>query len=445
LSLRPFRNEFLVLALIGLSTFAVVQFPNTQDKTRLALTQSILEHADVTIERYGRPIDRARHGRHLYTDKAPGVSLVAVPAVLAVRGAERVSGRPRSMAVWGSTSRLHVVRTLVLAPFLLLLAWLVGRVSEGLAPGTGAAAAVAVSLATMLGALSTVLFAHVPETCLGFAAFIVLATGRENWRPVVAGALAGGAVLMDYEAALMVVALGLYVLVDRGGRPTLAYVAGGVPAAITLGVYNTLAFGLPLRLSYQFKDGPNAEAHGEGLFGIGRPQLDSLATTLVGERGFLTISPVVAAAAIGIGLLWRRGARRESALAFGIAILYVLLEAGYFLPYGGASPGPRFLAPAIPFLMLGLSIAMRARPLIVSALLALSVGLSTWNMFTWFDVGGEWPQTVWSVGPLPSSFGIALVAATAAVATATAAWQAVRASRPNRSVHAERSKLGWLR
>lgn len=437
LRLRPFAHERLLLALIGLATFAVVQFPNTQDKSRLALTQAIVEHGDVTIERYGTPIDRARRGGHLYTDKAPGASLVAAPAVLAVRAAEQIAGRPRATTMWESTWRLHAVRTLVLAPFLLLLAWLAGRVAEGLAPGTGGAVAVTLSLATLLGALATVLFAHVPETCLCFAAFVAVATGRGARRAAVAGALAGGAVLMDYEAALLVVALGAYVLVDRGLRPTLAYVAGGVPAALVLGVYDTLAFGSPLRLSYEFKDGPNAEAHGEGLFGIGMPRLDSLATTLVGERGLLTTSPVLLAAAVGVVLLWRSGRAREAGLAVAVGALYLLLEAGYFLPYGGVSPGPRFLSPAVPFAALGLALALRSRPLLVSALLTLSVAVSTWNTLTWFEVDPTWPETVWSLGPASRLVGVTLVAASAAVATAVAL-------APLRS-SARRPNLHWRR
>ena len=47
---------------------------------------------------------------------------------------------------------------------------------------------------------------------------------------------------------------------------------------------------------------------------------------------------------------------RAEALACAAATLvFALLSVGYFDPYGGESPGPRFLVPALPFLALGLA------------------------------------------------------------------------------------------
>jgi hypothetical protein len=365
-------------------------------------------------------VDRARHGRHLYTDKAPGLSLVALPAVALVRAADRVAGRPRVRLLWESRSRLQFIRLFVLAPFLLLLAWLVGRVAEGLAPGTGAAAAVTTALATMLGSLATVLFAHVPEAALCFAAFVVLARRPAVRYAVFAGALAGAAVLMDYEATLSVIALGAYVLVYRRLRLALAYAAGAVPALLVLGVYDAVSFGSPLRLSYHYKVGPNAAEQSGGFFGIGQPQVGHLATALFGDRGLLRVSPVLAAAAAGLVLLWRRGLRAEATLATVVVVLYLAFEAGYFDPMGGVSPGPRFFAPAVPFLLLGLPLALAARPAIVSALAAVSLAASVWNAFTWFAVGhSAWPKSI--VSPIASrSVGICFVAVlTAAAALAT--------------------------
>jgi hypothetical protein len=421
LPFRPFAREWLVLALIALATFAVVQYPNTQDRTRLSLTQALLEHGDTTIERYGVQVDRARHGRHLYTDKAPGLSLAAlVPAAL-VRAVDRVAGRPRVHLLWESRSRLQFIRFVVLAPFLLLLTWLVGRVAEGLARGTGAAVAVTAALATMLGPLATVLFAHVAEAALCFAAFVVFARRPDVRSAIFAGALAGTAVLMDYEAALFAVALGVYVLSPRRVRLACAYIGGAVPAAFVLGVYDAVSFGSPLRLSYHYKAGPNAAEQSGGFFGIGLPHAGHLATALVGARGLLRLSPVLVAAAAGLVLLWRRGRRGEATLAGAVVLLYLAVEAGYFSPFGGFSPGPRFFAPAVPFLLLGLPLALAARPAIVAALAAVSLAVGVWNAFTFFEVGnGAWPKTI--ISPIASRpVGIAFVAVLTATAGAVAA------------------------
>jgi hypothetical protein len=350
---------------------------------------------------------------------------VALPAAALVRAVDHVAGRPRVHLLWESRSRLQFIRAVVLGPFLLLLAWLVGRVAEGLAPGTGAAVAVTAALGTMLGPLATVLFAHAAEAALCFAAFVVFVR-RPGVRPAVfAGALAGAAVLVDYEAALCAVALGVFVLARRRLRLAFAYVGGALPAALVLGIYDAVSFGSPFRLSYHYKVGPNAAEQSGGFFGIGLPHAGHLATAFVGERGLLRLSPVLAAAAAGLALLWRRGLRGEAILAGAVVLLYAAFEAGYFDPVGGFSPGPRFFAPAVPFLLLGLPLALAARPVIVSALAAVSLGAGVWNAFTFFEVGdGAWPKTI--IAPVtsrPAGIGLVALLTAAAAVVAVLAWR----------------------
>jgi hypothetical protein len=418
LPFRRFARERLVLVLVGLAALSLVHFPNTQDETRLALTQSIAEHGELTIDRYGRPIDRARYEGRLYTDKAPGLSFAALPAVAAVRAFERVAGG-RITRVWESPEKLWLVRALVLAPFLALLVWLQGRVAEGLAAATGAVVAVAVGLGTMVGALASILFAHVPATCLVFAAFVVLGRRRGHKAAAVAGALAGTAVLMEYQAAFIAVALGGYALLKLGGGALARYVAGGAPAAVVLGAYNWAAFESPFRLSYDYVDGPNERLQSEGFFGIGWPHLGRVSPTLLGDHGLLVRSPIVIVAAVGLVLLWRRRFRAEAALAGAITALFLLLGLSYFLPLGGLSPGLRFFTPALPFLLLGLPLAFATWPRVVAAILIVSVALSTENALTWFSFS-RLPETIWSPGDFPPLPGVLLVCASAGVVTAIA-------------------------
>ncbi len=55
-----------------------------------------------------------------------------------------------------------------------------------------------------------------------------------------------------------------------------------------------------------------------------------------------------------------------------IALVYFVYNAGYWLPLGGGSPGPRFLIPSLPFLALGLAVAWRRWPAVTLALTAIS-------------------------------------------------------------------------
>jgi hypothetical protein len=103
----------------------------------------------------------------------------------------------------------------------------------------------------------------------------------------------------------------------------------------------------------------------------------------VGGRGLLLSSPVLALAAVGLVLLWRRRLRAEAGLAAAVVLAFLLVEAGYFLPYGGISPGPRFFVPALPFLALGFPLAFRRWRLVTYAATVFSVVATTEILLMW--------------------------------------------------------------
>ncbi|MBX3001613.1 MAG: hypothetical protein KF893_24030 [Caldilineaceae bacterium] len=68
-------------------------------------------------------------------------------------------------------------------------------------------------------------------------------------------------------------------------------------------------------------------------------------------RGILWYSPVILLAGLGIVPLWR-SARWLLLTCLGIALIYLVLYAKWYMWHGGYSWGPRFLVPALPFVML---------------------------------------------------------------------------------------------
>ena len=71
-----------------------------------------------------------------------------------------------------------------------------------------------------------------------------------------------------------------------------------------------------------------------------------------------------------------------------------MLNCGYYVPYGGVSPGPRFLVPSLPFLALGLAPAFARSPRPTAALAVLSVTAMMGVTLVW-TANTELHQTIW--------------------------------------------------
>ncbi len=388
---RP-RHELLLLALVAVAALLPVYGVNAQDQSRLCLTRALV-HGHLANDRcLANSFDKSRYGGHLYSDKAPGMSILEIPSAEALLVQPVQNGPEFSLRLWG-------VRILSSGLAFLLCAFLIGRVSEGLAPGFGAVSLVAFALGTLIAPFAAANFGHVATAALAFGAF-VLAWRR---RSLLAGVLAGTAFLFEYQAALILVIVGAYVAL-RGRRPLRDYVLGALPGVALLAVYNGLAFGAPWHLSYNYVDNVFAGAQSNGIFGIGAPHLFGSYMVFAGNGGLLVVSPVLVAAAWGLVLLAREH-RAEAIACAAVTLVFLIVNSGYFLPYGGVSPGPRFLIPSLPFLALGLGPAFAWRPRVTAVLAAFSVVPITGLTLVW-ATNNPLHQTVWGeLARVPTELG----------------------------------------
>jgi hypothetical protein len=274
-----------------------------------------------------------------------------------------------------------------------------------------------------------VLFDHVPAAALAFATFAILWLRRGSWARLVAGILAGAAVTVEYPLALAALGLGLYAIAagDRIRRG-LAYAAGVAIGVSPLLLYNTWAFGSPLHFPYE--DAlpiAGLSANERGFFGIAWPSVETAARLLFGERGLIVITPVLLCALAALVPLYRRGWRPEAALIGGLSLAFLVYNAGYDAPFGGDSPGPRFLVAILPFLAVPLALSYALWPqltialALVSGLYAVGVTLTGPLQAAGWEWVGELPGT--ATAPEAARF-VPLVAA-AGVLT----WLAVRGRR----------------
>jgi hypothetical protein len=339
--------------------------------SRFALVRAILEQHSVRIDAYHDATgDRALWRGHYYTDKAPGVSFLALAPVALARGADRAAGiDPDSRPGIAWTSYVATVATA--GVFTLIAALVVFWLTRwwGYSRNAALFAATGYSIAGPAWCYATLFMSHgVTAGCLmvAFAGAVALGvTGAPRrlaaW---IVGIFCGLAVLSEFPAAVPVVFITAFAImnayrVDRRDAPdiTARILAAGALMALVLAAYNAAAFGSPLHLGYTSEESTEGIAMRQGLFGITYPTWHVAYEVLLGKyRGLLPLSPLVALTPIGLVLLARSPARRRATIVAAlVATYYFLLNISYHFWEGGWAYATRHLTPGLPFLALGLA------------------------------------------------------------------------------------------
>jgi hypothetical protein len=365
------RAGLLAILALVLAYASVAQGSGVNQLAHFSLVRA-LSHGTAEVDPYHwQTKDLSWYHGHYYSTKAPGLAFLSVGPYFVLDRSGALGALSRATGASKTPVALWVLGLVgaVLPTGLLLL--LLRQVGDTLEPGFGTVAAVTAGLCTLLFPFATLYFDHALSATLGFAAFAVLWRARDRLRLVaLSGLLAGLAITSEYPLVLVAAALGLYAI-SEGARLSRAVVyTGGVAlGTLPLLLYDWWAFGSPLHLSYAdaiVRPGVTGHdvlgANVQGLFGVSTPHRGVAAELLFGYTGLVTVTPVVVAGGIGLFLLWRKGWRREAVLAVALVAAFVIYNSGYATPFGGGTPGPRFLIPMLPFLSLGFVAAYRGWP-----------------------------------------------------------------------------------
>jgi hypothetical protein len=431
--LRDHRLDLVLLALVLALSAPVVQELRAQQASRIALTAAIWDDGSLRIDDYPIGVDRAEHDGHVYSDKAPGQPIFALPAYAAYRlvGGEpaRVFRVEGNLGLWTTTFWSSVLPVAVL----LLL---VRRVADEVSPGTGVLVAVLTYVSTLLLPFSTLLFGHGLSACLAFAGWYAIRHRDRSDRALLAsGALFGAAVLVEYTVVLAAAVTGAALLWSERAR-VWRFVAGSAPFALALGAYQWAAFGSPTAFSYASSSFSQA-AREKGLAENRLPVVENSFRVLFGERGLLITTPVILLAVMGMVVVLRQ---REPAhdrwalvAAAGSAVSLVAVQMAWSNPTGGDSPGARYATAGIAFLTPGLAVAATRWSLatrVTGALGALVMLTATWTdplatrddagaIRLWLDAfsSGDWTSSLYEMAGgsgaavlLPLVAGVAVVA-----------------------------------
>jgi hypothetical protein len=426
----------IVLLLLLCYAYVFPRWADWNQNSRFDLTVAIVDHGtlaiDCCVDNTG---DYARIGDRSYSDKAPGLSLLAVPvhALFAAAGARggvldravqgAASGaalaptlRPEGSGLLPDKVRFALALTVATVCVVALPSALFGAVFFRFLVACGArvAAALAATLLYGLGTIACVyagaFYAHQLVAALSFAAFALVAIAPppawRPWRLIAVGLLLGLAVISEYPAALIAaVVVGFAaarVGLARGGAG-LARVLGwiGLGAAgplVALVVYDLAVFGTPLPVGYRYSALWQAR-HQIGFMSLSTPSAVALwGITLSPYRGLFFLSPILTLAIPGFIAVLRRPRLRAPGIASALVVAaFLVFNASSVMWWGGFSIGPRYVVPMLPFLAWPVAFALegigaRAGGRLVIGGLGFASLIGVWGLRL---AGQQFPEERW--------------------------------------------------
>ena len=385
------RKQGVLLFCILIFCYACLhQGMGWNQNSRLDFLHALLVQKTFKIDAYHKNTeDKSIHAGHYYSDKAPGIVFLAMPAfafsasILSWLDVPLESPRGWIASSWIATvGSVGVITALGGVAMFALLTKLVGRRNAFIA-----------TLAVFLGSLpfpyATMLFSHaavIGLVCIALWAiadpvFLARMTrdrptltptlshpmgegGVAPWlkRYVLAGFCCGLAISSEYTATTAaggVLALAFLMNFRRGAVLALA----AVPPLLLIPICNWICFGGPLAFGYHHLALPEFQGMNKGLFGITFPPKAGAAYLILfsPERGLFFWTPFFLSAFFGVKSFWSR-----YPVLFWVAVvtiaLHVMFISGYYLPGGGAALGPRHLAPMLPFATLVAACGLRRYP-----------------------------------------------------------------------------------
>jgi hypothetical protein len=362
--LNPTRASALVVGAFALfCAYFSGFFPpffNPNELSRFQTVVAFVETGSFAIDgelsALGDHEDKAAAGGHLYSNKAPGLSLAAIPVYAVLRV---FLPRPDS-----PTAAIFVLLRFLTVSLVCVVA--LGRFARRLSlrPEWASVAPLvtfAVGFGTPFLYYARSFFGHAWTAALLFLAWDALSRS-ETGTPgrgrdaagALAGLLAGWAAISEYTMAPVALALAVRAAFPSSGqgRATkfFSFVAGAtIPLGLVL-AYQAVCFGSPFVPSYAREAYPAyAELAGRRFFGFGAPDPKvALAYFFHPARGILLFSPFFFWAGPGFAR-WLRSKRERAGGIFALAASAMAFLALTAYPnwHGGWSFGSRYLLPLL--------------------------------------------------------------------------------------------------
>lgn len=324
--------------------------------------------------------DVAYRGGHFFPNKAPGTTMLAIPAyalvasIAASAGYDLDDAGVMNVLLWLSS----VLSIALVAAAGVVIFFRVCRDFLGASARAAAIGALTLAFGTPYFAYGTLLYEHdvVAVSLLGAYAAAVLVAAPAK-RAAAAGLLSAFAAASNYIAAAAApVVLWLVWRRRRSMVDLFWFAAGAAPIAVALAGWNLLAYGA-VSVGHYGGENPLYRTPGAFLGVLTLPSPTKVIELFFSpHRGLFASAPVLLLAAIGWGTLLSTSARADRLAALGIGAPFFLFTLFFEHWHGGATYAPRYLVPALPFLAFGLVEAWKRSPRAFAAVAALSVSLN---------------------------------------------------------------------
>jgi len=363
--------------------------------SRICLTRAIIHHRTFTIDqcredvgdlKFANTGDWAFYNGHYYSNKAPGLSFIAIPSFAV---AEYLSGffflpgseKHMLFSVYMST----LCTTVLFSSLLCLLMFHIFNHFFRMNSNMCVLLTLCFGFGTLAFSYSTTFYAHQPSAFCSLLSFVLILhirhgkVARKGIISLFAGFAAASAVVLEPSTLFILVAVLLYAMSCRESRRyIIPFLAGCVPAGVVQGFYNVTCFDYPLSLSYQYSNELVMWQVNGTLFGIPSPQ--RLFQLLFSPyRGLFFTSPIFLMALPGSFLFFKNKRwRPELLFCLGVSLFFIIFIAGFHGWHGGWAAGPRYLLPAFPwfFLLTGFSLTRFPKIFKVIGLVSVLINLS---------------------------------------------------------------------
>ena len=412
------KQGILLFCLLMFCYGYVHQHMGWNQNSRLDLLHALFVQKTFKIDAYHENTgDKSVSNGHYYSDKAPGIVFLAMPAfgasVAILKALDIPLDSPRGWVAssWittaGSVGWITALGGVALFAFLSKLVGQRYALITILAVFLGSSpfpyATMLFSHAAVIGLICIALWAIADPifwsrmirpgatleplggrsfTTPGIESGTAVACPSDGWlkRYLLAGVCCGLAIASEYTAALAAGGVLALAFLTHWRRGVLLAVAA-IPPLLLVPIYNRICFGGPLAFGYHHLALTQFQAMNQGLFGITFPPKANAAYLILlsPERGLLFWTPFFLMAFVGLKSLLDISPKLFW-ISFWIVVLQVFCISGYYMPSGGAALGPRHLAPIIPFIAMATALGAARWPRIGLSLGYLSVlltGLAT--------------------------------------------------------------------